>query len=291
MKPIGYQIVMKNTCTESWSGMDQTEKGRFCHQCQKEVIDFTQFTDANFIRYFQQEGEREGCGRFLSDQLHTITIPMDRALSGINSWQRFLLVCLLCFGQLLAGVEFVLAQQGLPDSTIVSSSRSGELNTPQNGSLATEDSIKVLHDILLTKKVKEPEKDTQHSAAVTIQNPVLLTVDSLQLFSPDIFNKISTQGGFRIEPVFVKFPMYTVYPDVHCLVYKTKPAPLQERDCDHKPDLRRVAPGKPTMSDHAKNSTPDKPKEKKRPVDLLLTEAFRIRRPKGDGNEGIDLEG
>jgi len=51
---ISVSIEMNNPCSEDWNNMEPTEQGRFCHSCQKPVIDFTHFTDQQLLDYFLQ---------------------------------------------------------------------------------------------------------------------------------------------------------------------------------------------------------------------------------------------
>ena len=62
-----FTIKVPNPCSKSWEGMEPKEEGRFCNTCQKTVYDFTQFTDQEFIAFFQQNAT--ACGRFKKRQL------------------------------------------------------------------------------------------------------------------------------------------------------------------------------------------------------------------------------
>lgn len=63
------QIHLDNPCTEAWDGMTTTEKGRFCHQCAKTVVDFTHMTDAEMLAFFKKNAGEEVCGRINPHQL------------------------------------------------------------------------------------------------------------------------------------------------------------------------------------------------------------------------------
>ncbi|EDP95735.1 carboxypeptidase-like regulatory domain-containing protein [Kordia algicida OT-1] len=54
-------------CHESWHKMLPTEKGRFCHTCTKEVVDFSAKSDEEVIKYLTNNGNL--CGRFHQSQL------------------------------------------------------------------------------------------------------------------------------------------------------------------------------------------------------------------------------
>ncbi len=67
-----FTIKVPDPCTENWDQMELREEGRFCRVCRKTVYDFTQFTDQEFIAFFQQQ--KVSCGRFKKRQL-SIEIP------------------------------------------------------------------------------------------------------------------------------------------------------------------------------------------------------------------------
>jgi hypothetical protein len=68
--------------------MDATERGAFCHSCQKEVIDFSAMTDREVIEYLEKH--KAGCGRFREDQLNTkLVIP--KVENGIFRWRALFL--------------------------------------------------------------------------------------------------------------------------------------------------------------------------------------------------------
>ena len=84
----GIHITIPTPCHESWDSMDATERGAFCHSCQKEVIDFSAMTDREVIEYLEKH--KTGCGRFRKDQLDTnLTIP--KLDNGIFRWRALFL--------------------------------------------------------------------------------------------------------------------------------------------------------------------------------------------------------
>lgn len=104
---------LKNTfkCSESWENMTPSELGRFCGVCQKEVIDFTQFTKDEITDFFTYT-KLPVCGPVSIEQLRTIYIPSDwqQQLSISPFWQRFLFVLIICFGSSLFSIQFSYAQ-------------------------------------------------------------------------------------------------------------------------------------------------------------------------------------
>lgn len=63
-------IDVKEPCKEKFSNFSKTEKGGFCQSCEKEVIDFTNFSDNELINYLSQ-GNKKACGMFKASQLKT----------------------------------------------------------------------------------------------------------------------------------------------------------------------------------------------------------------------------
>ena len=63
------KISIVNPCSENWANMSATNKGAFCQQCQKEVIDFSKLSDNQIIQLL---GNNTGsiCGKVKSDQLN-----------------------------------------------------------------------------------------------------------------------------------------------------------------------------------------------------------------------------
>lgn len=99
--------------------MQESLMGRFCRECEKEVTDFTKFTNDELINYFKTNKIREGCGRFLTSQLETVKIPVDIGMlerRRTPQWQKFLVVLLFCFGRSLFNTEVVFGQNIARDS-------------------------------------------------------------------------------------------------------------------------------------------------------------------------------
>src|SRR6476619_6305684 len=73
------QLSITDPCHENWDNMSPSEKGRFCASCQKQVVDFTNMSDAQLAAFFRKPPVGSVCGRFYSDQLERdIQIPKKR---------------------------------------------------------------------------------------------------------------------------------------------------------------------------------------------------------------------
>lgn len=72
------QLDIPQPCHENWNKMTPSEKGRFCNACQKQVVDFTNMSDAQIATFFKKTGDSV-CGRFMHDQLNRdMEIPKKR---------------------------------------------------------------------------------------------------------------------------------------------------------------------------------------------------------------------
>lgn len=63
------QISIPNPCSEDWSKMTPTERGRFCAMCTTEVVDFTGMTDEALVSKLTKSDEYT-CGRVTQTQLN-----------------------------------------------------------------------------------------------------------------------------------------------------------------------------------------------------------------------------
>ena len=81
-------ISIPSPCHELWDRMDATERGAFCHRCQKEVIDFSTMTDREVIEYLAKH--QTGCGRFRKDQLDT-KLSIAEVNNGVFKWRALFL--------------------------------------------------------------------------------------------------------------------------------------------------------------------------------------------------------
>src|SRR6185295_10334318 len=62
-----FTLSIPTPCNEKASSFTPTSRGSFCSSCQKEVIDFTSWSDERIARYFNNTTNT--CGRFKADQL------------------------------------------------------------------------------------------------------------------------------------------------------------------------------------------------------------------------------
>ncbi len=86
------KLAIPTPCHEKWNSFAKTEQGGFCGSCQKEVIDFTGWSEDRLKAYFKKPPVN-ACGRFKSEQLKVYTFS-EPSSSKIN-WLSFTLVSLL----------------------------------------------------------------------------------------------------------------------------------------------------------------------------------------------------
>lgn len=88
-----YIIDIPKPCHENWNTMTPDDKGRFCAQCSKTVIDFTRMSDHQIVRLLENSDSKI-CGHVTTDQLNrTISsnepvfqrtfYPLPQLLSGL----------------------------------------------------------------------------------------------------------------------------------------------------------------------------------------------------------------
>ena len=63
------QIQIPTPCSEDFSKMTPVEKGHFCNNCEKVVIDFSKMSDQEIANFYKKNGGKL-CGRFHHSQLN-----------------------------------------------------------------------------------------------------------------------------------------------------------------------------------------------------------------------------
>ncbi|MBD2705674.1 carboxypeptidase regulatory-like domain-containing protein [Spirosoma sp. BT702] len=106
MKSLSIQI--PKACHERWEEMQPAERGRFCANCRKVVVDYTALSDKELMAVFQKTSA-PGCGRFRNDQLNCFINPARQNLSGWRHWISFLAAGIL-------GLQTVRAQSNQTNS-------------------------------------------------------------------------------------------------------------------------------------------------------------------------------
>jgi CarboxypepD_reg-like domain len=86
-------ISIAEPCHENWEAMPEAEKGKFCLSCQKQVIDFSDMTDNDILKYISNS-TGSTCGRFTAEQLKR---PITLRKEAHFSWKYILRFMLPAF--------------------------------------------------------------------------------------------------------------------------------------------------------------------------------------------------
>lgn len=78
-------IAIKEPCLENWDDMAIYSTGKFCRNCQKNVIDFTGLTNSEILSLLSNTNHL--CGRFETNQLSQLNYSLTGKTS--FSWKRF----------------------------------------------------------------------------------------------------------------------------------------------------------------------------------------------------------
>ncbi len=63
------KISIPKPCHENWNDMTPENQGAFCKACSKIVVDFSNMSDEEVVRYFENKKQEKTCGRFRLSQL------------------------------------------------------------------------------------------------------------------------------------------------------------------------------------------------------------------------------
>ena len=75
-----FSIQIPKPCSEDWNQMTPMEKGRFCAVCEREIYDFSTYTQRELLQHIKQEGKI--CGRVPANFIGTtlVDIPSNTGL-------------------------------------------------------------------------------------------------------------------------------------------------------------------------------------------------------------------
>ncbi len=86
-------IKIPKPCNEDWSKMTSTEKGMFCSNCKKEVLNYQYFSNDQLVKSLNEN--EPICGRFSTNQidktLHTSQIKKNQSIALLMGFTSFLL--------------------------------------------------------------------------------------------------------------------------------------------------------------------------------------------------------
>ena len=83
------KISIPKPCNENWNEMIPEQQGAFCKVCSKVVVDFSNMTDEEVIRYFEKKKEEKTCGRFRLSQLSPYELKINlRSVAAQKSFRK-----------------------------------------------------------------------------------------------------------------------------------------------------------------------------------------------------------
>jgi hypothetical protein len=101
------KITIPAPCEQKWSEMKSCGLNRFCTNCEKEIIDFTYYSDAALRKVIEEKGGKI-CGKFTENQLNRelVNLPKKQSFFGKFSakWLSFYLLLSSPFETLKAQV-------------------------------------------------------------------------------------------------------------------------------------------------------------------------------------------
>lgn len=81
---MNYRISIPKPCNEDWNKMIPTEQGKYCAECQKEVLDFTHLTDKELVQ--RLDSGKNMCGRFREKQLNVDFHSLENTSIPLRKW-------------------------------------------------------------------------------------------------------------------------------------------------------------------------------------------------------------
>ena len=145
-----YKIKVNAPCHEDWQGMTDTNAGKYCNSCKKEVIDFTNFSNTQITNYFLQNGLKSGCGKFLNTQIEQIRITIDEDLivHKLSYWNKFMIAMLICFGGTCLNATVTFGQI-IKTDTSIAKQQCDTFNTGESYKQAAESILESTKDSMI----------------------------------------------------------------------------------------------------------------------------------------------
>ena len=93
-------IHIPKPCNENWNDMLPVNKGRHCLQCNKAVIDFTDWEAPEITAYLKAHVDTKVCGRFRQEQLAAPVIEAVQRIyhANLSLLKKVAAVFLIAFG-------------------------------------------------------------------------------------------------------------------------------------------------------------------------------------------------
>jgi len=136
-------LYVPTPCHEDWNKMTDTEQGKFCASCCKQVVDFTLMSDQQILNYLSNQSGKL-CGRFDSEQLQRPLVETKMAKK--KSWWMALTMPLL-----------FLSERSHAQKNIVGNKHMSIRTAPRKNILVGDVSTKITADTLVEPTIRQPE--------------------------------------------------------------------------------------------------------------------------------------
>lgn len=184
-----YKLSIPEPCTENWDKMIPNKNGRFCLNCSKTVIDFTEMLPEEIQHFFSQNQNKNICGRIRKSQLDSITIQIPTSIIYTQTYyhKMFLLALFIAMGTTLFSCQ------------------------DKNGNKQKIDRIEVIEDSPIIKKTstENPKAVNTKSSAVTetksIKNKKSSGIKKEKMFS---FTKTKCGAAIPINEIYEDNTVY-----------------------------------------------------------------------------------
>jgi hypothetical protein len=92
------KISIPKPCNENWNEMTPEQQGAFCKVCSKVVVDFSNMSDDEVIKYLEKKKGEKTCGRFLVSQLSPYELKINlRSVAAQRSFPKIFVASLFIF--------------------------------------------------------------------------------------------------------------------------------------------------------------------------------------------------
>lgn len=207
MKRTNYILTIDNPCTKSWVSMTTIDKGKFCSNCSKNVVDFSSLTDNQIIRLIENS-DGKLCGRLNRNQVDRIIEIQTQQNFGSAIYKLLAgLLLFFPFDNLLAQTDIKSKQSVLQTDNF---DKENNKNRAISGDSRETDSLK---NLIRGKVFDSDTKEPLYGASIIIKGKNLgTTVDMNGIF---IFNipqhLMADQIVFIVNSIGYEPTEFTIY--------------------------------------------------------------------------------
>lgn len=185
------KIRIDEPCLVDWDAMSQTEIGRYCGECKKEVIDFSHLSVFGLIQRLEGLKQKEAlCGHFNNEQLN---LDLDRGEVYKGTFR---------LNQVILGLSLatLVATSGFSQPEIERSPQDTIYPEPTQTQITIQGNFVVEYD----HSKEQFTSGTVMSGSLPIKNAVIVLLDSNGVE----LNRVMTndQGVFKIDLVWSMHP-------------------------------------------------------------------------------------